>query len=544
MEDAPRTKTRASLCFCKDCDGKKRLRKRDRVKHGCPLTCGDINFPDTRESEAPARVNPDFIFDDDYDFFQDQLDSDPGNGSGTEEGASDTDSESGIDEVLAIGRDHRPVILQDEDDRVAQFTREMRIWVIQHLDRHSRHYESWKSFDELLAIDARMFKKHLPLEVSELIPNTKYLALKSVTPLLDPIQEVHACVKDHYIFEHPNIEVCQVQGCEERRFKATKGGTAPRRVMYHWSLARRLEKMWGSKKIAEFMHWSFLQSRDRGDDMKDFMDGRAFKEIMNPRFGDSVHNVAGIFCCDGVEARKRGACKSIVPIVIKFLNLPPWLQTKAGLMFIWGFPPPSCKMPIYLRYFAEKCHELAMFGLHCWDAHQQRACVTRFFLMLSTNDLKAKVKVVHGADVGSIKHCCSHCDIEGIYVAGLSKTIYPSAICHLPALHETKLAMLKCLGVNLKEYKRQHSAGYTTIPLIFFFFFFPTYRYGYSFCQPLMHVRCTIGLRRDSEEEEEEKSDDPSEDGDDMNEHSGISSIYIFTFFFFYFTFVNVKIKL
>ena len=327
----------------------------------------------------------------------------------------------------------------------------------------------------MLRIDASIFKTEVPIEVSELIPNTKYLALKSVDHLLDEIEQVHFCVKDHYIFIHPDEDVCQVQGCEERRFEVTKGGgNSARRVMYHWSLAERLQKMWGDRKVAEFMHWAFQQKKERGDDMKDFLDGKAFKEIMEPKFGGSPHHIAGIFCCDGVEARKKGASRSIIPIVIKFLCLPPWLQTKAGFMFIWGFPPPNCKIAIYLRYFAERCHELALFGLECWDAFQRRQCVSRFFLMLSTNDLKAKVKVVYGADVGAIRHCCSHCDIVGIYVPGLSKTIYPSATCHLPPLHETKLAMLKLLGVNIPAYKQKHQneAGlhlyYTTSSIIQF----------------------------------------------------------------------------
>jgi hypothetical protein len=486
-------------CFCVLCDGKEFWRLRDRRRHGCPLTLAGLieeeaeqtkNCDDPGgEAEEPDDLDFDLVagpggeaeesddlddpaFEFDWSCYDADADPDfnPDDGSDADSGgdsSTDPEVEDEVDAIINIQPGEHPTQLDD-------FRGKMRIWVVRHLARHSKHFESWASFEDMLDIDASIFKEQVPIELSELIPATKYHALKSVNHLLDEVEQVHACVKDHYIFTDSDVDVCQVQGCVEKRFQVTAGGgTAARRVMYHWSLAERLEKMWGDEKVAEFMHWAFHQKKERGDDMKDFLDGKAFKEIMQPMFGDSPHHIAGIFCCDGVEARKKGASRSIVPIVIKFLCLPPWLQTKAGFMFIWGFPPPNCKVPIYLKYFAERCHELALFGLECWDAFQQKQCVSRFFLMLSTNDLKAKVKVVYGADVGSIRHCCSHCDIVGIYVPGLSKTIYPGAICHLPPLHETKLAMLRLLGVDMPAYTRQHQHEAGLYLLDFVYVWFP-----------------------------------------------------------------------
>ena len=114
--------------------------------------------------------------------------------------------------------------------------------------------------------------------------------------------------------------------------------------------------------MTRYMHWWFDTNKRRRDDrdlMLDFLDGKAFKDVFEPVFGDSPNNVAGVTCFDGVQVRKRGPSRSLTVIMLKFLTLPPWLQTKRGFMFFWGIAPPCGKVQIYLRFLAEQCREIS-----------------------------------------------------------------------------------------------------------------------------------------------------------------------------------------
>ena len=290
-------------------------------------------------------------------------------------------------------------------------------------------------------VDAEIFRKYVGDDFSGYIPSTKKQALKLVKHLLVHASEMYACPKDHYMFpdtpppddDPDHNPVCGVIGCNEHKYRTSRSGTkCGRRILHYWSLADRLTRMWGNKKIARLMHWWFHQARDRGDNMTDFMDGKAFRDVFQVLGGDSANSVAGVVCSDGVQAWKRGESRSIEAIVVKFVTLPPWLQAKKGLLFIWGFPPPNSKIAIYMDAFSKHCGELASWGLHVWDAFQQKICLTRFFLMFSTNDKKGKVKLVAGADVGSKKHSCCHCDVTGFRVKTLGATITcPRSVIYL-----------------------------------------------------------------------------------------------------------------
>lgn len=82
------------------------------------------------------------------------------------------------------------------------------------------------------------------------------------------------------------------------------------------------------------------------DELRDFMDGGIFKDVVEPYIRANGAEVAKTVLCglihDEVEIT-RWPSKNICPILLMVFNVPPWLRNLMTMLLMVGIMPPNCK---------------------------------------------------------------------------------------------------------------------------------------------------------------------------------------------------------
>jgi hypothetical protein len=184
--------------------------------------------------------------------------------------------------------------------------------------------------DELFTI----LHHHLLPEGNRLPKN--HYAAKSLTSKLGlTYTSIHACEKGCVLFrgEYADAEHCPK--CDGPRFNDGDRKKYPVKVLRHFSIIPRLQRMFHSPSISALMKWHAENQSDRegGDGLvRHPCDSKAWKhfhENVDPTFQRDARNVHFVLAADGVNPFKQThSTWSTWPVVLLNYNLPPWLSTK------------------------------------------------------------------------------------------------------------------------------------------------------------------------------------------------------------------------
>ncbi|KAF7150069.1 hypothetical protein RHSIM_Rhsim02G0161000 [Rhododendron simsii] len=109
------------------------------------------------------------------------------------------------------------------------------------------------------------FNRVLP--EGEKLPNSYYEAKKVLGELGLSYKKIHACPNNCMLYRKEHIDDTECHVCHEQRYKivdnhegaegalAKKCKKVPRKVLRHFSLIPRLQRLFMSSKIASFMKW-------------------------------------------------------------------------------------------------------------------------------------------------------------------------------------------------------------------------------------------------------------------------------------------------
>lgn len=153
---------------------------------------------------------------------------------------------------------------------------------------------------------------------------------------------IHCCANGCCLYRGALANAMECPQCNEKRYREdTIGKKIPQKVMRYFPLIPRLRHMYGRKKLAHLMTWHSQNISSDGI-MRYVHDTPAWKHVNAqwPEFGDDDRNVRLGLAMDGVNPYKLMRSKhSTWPILISNYNIPNWLTTKKGFVFLSSIIP-------------------------------------------------------------------------------------------------------------------------------------------------------------------------------------------------------------
>jgi len=132
--------------------------------------------------------------------------------------------------------------------------------------------------------------------------------------------------------------------------------------------------------------------------------------------------------------KNRGAPYSVTPILIKILNLPPWLRSRAEFSWLWGLvpgPKPFKNSELYLDMLLPEMKQLSDGIIIPYDAYTGETNVLRrVHILFTINDLRAVPKLNMQKQTPSRYGACNLCDTIGFKVGPYP--VYPGSISYIP----------------------------------------------------------------------------------------------------------------
>jgi hypothetical protein len=231
--------------------------------------------------------------------------------------------------------------------------------------------------DELFTI----LHRHL-LPEGNILPKNHYAA-KSLTSTLGlSYNSIHACGKRCVLFRGEYADAERCPKCDGPRFSDADRKKYPVKVLRHFPIIPRLQRMFRSPAISSLMKWHEKNRSDRegGDGLRRHpCDSKAWKHFHNnvdPSFADDARNIHFTLAADGVNPFKQTRSTwSTWPVTLLNYNLPPWLCTKKFFLMICLLLPgkqlvTSECFDVYMAPLVEELLEL-WHGIPVFDITQE-----------------------------------------------------------------------------------------------------------------------------------------------------------------------------
>lgn len=266
------------------------------------------------------------------------------------------------------------------------------------------------------------------------LPKTEYEASKEMKRLGFGYNTIDACVRGCTLFWKTHKDATECPKCHQPRYRQVGECRVPRKVLRHFPIIPRLQRMFGTEAQAKLMTW---HSRNRSTDGKMRMVPDSpqwrFVDTNWPEFGADPRNIRLGLAADGVNpfAEKRSNW-STWPISLVNFNLPPWLATKKHFLILaLIIPGPECvtaeNIDIFLEPVVDELMELWQHGVETVDSAAyggSRVFNMKAMLIMTIHDLEA-YSIVNGCMVKG-NHGCPICgpNCMSRYSFTLGKNVY------------------------------------------------------------------------------------------------------------------------
>ena len=189
---------------------------------------------------------------------------------------------------------------------------------------HVKVLNCWsdKSFDMLLQLLIDAFPE------GSIIPKTYYDAKKMLRELGLGYNSIHACKYDCVLFwkENETLDKCPV--CDEPRYKLChgKGKKVPQKVLRHFPLKPRLQRLFMSRHTSIDMRWHKEKRINEDGVLRHPADSEAWKDMDTrfPWFSQDPRNVRLGLATDGFNPfGTMSISYSMWPVVLVPYNMPP-----------------------------------------------------------------------------------------------------------------------------------------------------------------------------------------------------------------------------
>jgi hypothetical protein len=285
-----------------------------------------------------------------------------------------------------------------------------------------------------------------------------YYAARSLTGKLGlSYNSIHACDKGCVLFRGEHTQATHCPKCGGPRFMDETRRKIPVKVLRHFPLIPRLQRMFRSQSISKLMLWHSenKSNREGGDNLvRHPCDSKAwhhFHDNVDTSFGDDPRNVHFALAADGVNPFKQTRSTwSTWPVTLLNYNLPPWLCTKKFFILLTLLIPgkqsvTSEHLDVYLEPLVEELLQL-WEGVSAYDVHKDvgyREFTLRGMLLWTIHDYPG-----YGA-VGGFSHQgyagCPYCgsDLGAEHSVELGKQTYGGTRRWLDPNHAYRSAEMK-----------------------------------------------------------------------------------------------------
>jgi hypothetical protein len=190
--------------------------------------------------------------------------------------------------------------------------------------------------DELFTI----LHRHL-LPEGNILPRNQYAAKSLTSKLGLTYTSIYACGKGCVLFRDEYADAERCPKCDGPRFSDGDRKKYPVKILCHFPIIPRLQRMFRSPSISVLMKWHAENRSDRegGDGLvRHPCDSKAWKHFhknVDPTFGQDARNVHFVLAVDGVNPFKQTRSTwSTWPVVLLNYNLLPWLSTKKFFLML------------------------------------------------------------------------------------------------------------------------------------------------------------------------------------------------------------------
>ncbi|XP_058211658.1 uncharacterized protein LOC131323837 [Rhododendron vialii] len=290
---------------------------------------------------------------------------------------------------------------------------------------HNKCLGKWTndSFTKLL----RTFNRALP--EGEKLPNSYYERYKTVD-------------------NHEGAEGTSAKKCKK----------VPRKVLRHFPLIPRLQRLFMSSKIASFMKWHD-EGRTKDGCMRHPADSPAWQtfDFQHKEFATDSRNVRLGLASNGFNPfGMMSNVHSTWPVILMPYNLPPWMCMKQPYfimsLLIPGRSAPENNIDVYLQPLIEELKELWGVEVDTFDASTNQNFKMHAALMWTINDFPAYANLSGWSTKGRLACPSCHKDTCSSWLKYSGKHIYMD---HRRFLEDSHMIRQDKRSFNGKEERRK-----------------------------------------------------------------------------------------
>ncbi|XP_042956354.1 uncharacterized protein LOC122292181 [Carya illinoinensis] len=279
---------------------------------------------------------------------------------------------------------------------------------------HIKSIGGWtvKSFDMVI----KLLQEAFP---DALFPDSYNDARRLERGLGFSYEKIHVCPNDCALFWKENASYNECPKCGASRWEQStiQGRRLPQKVLRHFPLKPRLQRLYMSKKTAQDMRWHVDGHVDDPTCMRHPSDSKAWKDFdkKHMSFSTDVRNVRLGLASDGFNPfNNMSRPYSIWPVLLVPYNLPPWLCMKEPYtmlsLLIPGPKSPGNDIDVFLRPLLDELKELWEEGIRTYDAYSKQHFMLHAALLWTINDFPAYANLSGWSTKG--KKACPHCMID------------------------------------------------------------------------------------------------------------------------------------
>nr|XP_051202323.1 uncharacterized protein LOC127315924 [Lolium perenne] len=294
------------------------------------------------------------------------------------------------------------------------------------------------------------------------IPKSYEEALSIVGRLGLGYESIHVCPNNCVLFRKDYAKENNCPRCKASRWKDADGRRKiPEKVLRHFPLIPRLQRMFLSKERSKEVQWHKLKRQDMENDLSHPVDGDAWKDFDNIHkdFAADARNIRLGLATDGFNPYgNMSKSYSMWPVFVVPYNLPPWAcMDQSNFMLTLLIPGPSSPgkdFDVFMEPLMEELQELWK-GIKSYDANSPDKFDLRAAILWCIHDYPALHTLSGRATAGY--QACVRCDKENCSKKLRNKICFIGHLRWLPLSHPWR---------NSKEYngaieRREKPAEFT-----------------------------------------------------------------------------------
>ncbi|XP_058763597.1 uncharacterized protein LOC131637050 [Vicia villosa] len=273
------------------------------------------------------------------------------------------------------------------------------------------------------------------------IPDTFNKAKGMIRDLGLDYKKINACCNDCMIYwkDHENDTSCHVCGAplwnedvkeNDKIEKNHKSHKVPSKVLRHFALIPRLQRLFMCSKTASSLRWHDEEHSKDGK-LRHPADGEAWTEFdkCHSEFANEPRNIRLGLASDGFNPfRTINLSYSSWPVVLIPYNFPPWWCMKAEYsmlsLLIPGPFSPGNNIDMYLQPLIEELKVLWDLGVETYDAPLSQTFQMRAALLWTISDFLGYAMLSGWITKGKLACPCCNYDTNSIYLKNSKKVCY------------------------------------------------------------------------------------------------------------------------